>query len=65
MGTANEIEKIVAFVRDQRRHAATRRQWKRRLAGFGFTIAQTADGPVIATLPRRRPVCPLPPELLA
>ncbi|GKY86265.1 hypothetical protein [Sinisalibacter aestuarii] len=60
MADNSEVEKIVEFVCDQRRHARSRRQWKRRLAAFGFAIKDTDEGPMIATLPKRKVVCPLP-----
>jgi hypothetical protein len=65
MADNSEIEEIVAFVRDQRARVQTMRQWRRRLAAFGFSIDQTEAGLVIAKLPRHRVVCPVPQELIA
>jgi hypothetical protein len=63
MSDTSEVQKIVEFVCDQRRHARSRRHWKRRLAAFGFAIKDTDDGPMIATLPKRQVVCALPQQL--
>jgi len=60
-----EIDKIIAFVSDQREHVKTDRQWKRRLANFGFTITDGDAGKMIAVLPKGRPICPLPNGLCA
>lgn len=60
-----EIEKTVALVREQHGRARNSRQWKRRLAAFGFAIEPTDDGLMIAKLPRRTVVCPVPQDLLA
>ncbi len=65
MSYKSEIDEIVAFVRDQRERVKTHRQWKRRLAAFGFAIVKTDEGPAIAKLPRNRVVCPVPQELVA
>ena len=62
---ASEIDKIVSFVSEQRDRVANQRQFRRRITFFGFIIEDTDDGPMIATLPRRRPICPAPAELLA
>lgn len=61
----SEVEKIVAFVRDQRRHARNRRHWKRRLAAFGFAIEPSEGTPMILALPERDVVCALPSDLHA
>jgi hypothetical protein len=65
MPSKSETRKIVAFVREQREHAHSRRHWKRRLAAFGFAIEDTEDGPMISMLPKRRVICPLPQDLHA
>lgn len=60
-----EVEKTIAFVREQHAHAANRRRWKRRLANFGFAIEPSDHGPVITALPDRAVICPLPLDLRA
>lgn len=60
-----EVQKTIEFVREQRRHARDWRHWKRRLAAFGFAIADTEAGPVIAMLPKGKVVCALPGDLRA
>jgi ribose 5-phosphate isomerase RpiB len=59
----SEIQKTVEFVRDQRHHARNWRDWKRRLAAFGFAIEKTGDGPMIMALPHREVICALPRDL--
>jgi hypothetical protein len=61
----SEVARIVEFVASQRAMVLSKREWKHRLAGFGFSIEESDNGPVIATLPRRKVVCLLPPELCA
>lgn len=61
----SEIEKTVAFVREQRRHSRNWRHWKKRLAAFGFAIEKTREGTMIIAMPQRAVVCPLPGDLLA
>jgi hypothetical protein len=63
MSYQSEIEEIVSFVRDQRARVKNQRQFRRRLAAFGFAIDQAEEGPVIAKLPRHRVVCALPVDL--
>ena len=65
MSTNPEADRIVDFVRSQRAYVANHRQWRRRISFFGFTVKETDDGPMIAKLPRKHVVCPLPPELMA
>lgn len=60
-----EVQKTIEFVRAQRAHAANRKLWKRRLAKFGFAIENSENGPVIAALPDRAVICPLPLDLQA
>lgn len=60
-----EIEEIVDFVRVQRGKVRNQRQFRRRISFFGFSIEETEKGPMIAKLPRRRLVCPVPSDLLA
>ncbi|OIP85905.1 MAG: hypothetical protein AUK37_03665 [Rhodobacterales bacterium CG2_30_65_12] len=60
-----EVQKTIEFVRLQRRHARDWRHWQRRLAAFGFAIAETKAGPMIARLPKGKVVCALPGDLLA
>ncbi len=59
-----EIDRIVDFVREQRRLSRSLRHCKRRLANYGFSIARVDESLMITTLPKQRPICPLPPEFV-
>lgn len=68
------IPKEDAFVADQAMQLVTReraaalsqREWKHRLAGYGYSIRATESGKhVLETLPRGIPVCELPDDLFA
>ena len=61
----NEQATILDFVIKQRAHVLSFREWKHRLAGFGFSIDQTDAGHVITTLPGHRRVCKLPEQFCA
>ncbi|MCI2399869.1 hypothetical protein [Aliiroseovarius subalbicans] len=61
----NETASILDFVMKQRAHVLSFREWKHRLAGFGFSIDETDKGPVLAKLPSHRMVCALPAEFCA
>ncbi|MEO0391355.1 MAG: hypothetical protein AAF218_10515 [Pseudomonadota bacterium] len=68
MSTAIANDPIVAaqvmdLVTRERRVSLSRREWKHRLAGFGYGIRETGSGDVVETLPRRVQICTLPPEL--
>lgn len=62
---ANEKASILDFVIKQRAHVLSFREWKHRLAGFGFSIDKTDAGHVITKLPGRRQVCRLPEQFCA
>ena len=65
MPTNPEVREIVDFVSSQRAYVRNNRQFRRRIRFFGFTVLDTDDGPMIAKLPRKRVVCPLPAHLNA
>lgn len=56
----SEQQKTLAFALEQYRLARNWRDWKRRLAAFGFGIEKAAEGAVITALPERNVVCALP-----
>ncbi|HHC28949.1 MAG TPA: hypothetical protein ENK80_00040 [Rhodobacterales bacterium] len=56
----SEQEKTVAFAIEQFHIARNWRDWKRRLAAFGFGIEKAAEGAVITALPKRKVICALP-----
>lgn len=51
---------IVDLVVRERSKALSVREWRHRLAGFGYSIRATAQGNVIETVPHGRRVCALP-----
>ncbi|MEO0402797.1 MAG: hypothetical protein AAF214_10515, partial [Pseudomonadota bacterium] len=56
---------VVELVAHERAKSLSSREWKHRLAGFGYSIRDTELGQVIETLPHRVVVCDLPAELCA
>ncbi|WP_299147470.1 hypothetical protein [uncultured Tateyamaria sp.] len=52
--------RIVDLVTREREIALSRREWKHRLAGYGFSIRETDAGDMVETLPHRTEVCVLP-----
>jgi hypothetical protein len=56
---------IVDLVVKERAKALSKREWKHRIAGYGYSIRETAEGDMIETLPHRVAVCALPAELAA
>lgn len=56
---------VLDLVNRERSQALSRREWKHRLAGYGYSIRETETGDVVETLPHRVPVCKLPAKLSA
>ena len=56
---------VLALVTRERERALSFREWKHRLAGYGYSVRDTDHGPVLETLPHHVEVCVLPPELCA
>lgn len=54
---------IIDLVMRERKVALSNREWKHRLAGFGYGIKETTQGMIIETLPHGVEICPLPAEL--
>lgn len=57
--------KIIELVTTERTKALSKREWKHRLAGYGYSIRETDAGDVLETLPHHQKVCVLPAELSA
>ena len=57
--------KIVDLVLGERAKVLSKREWKHRLAGYGYSIRETNAGDVLETLPHHVEVCTLPAELSA
>ena len=51
---------IIDLATRERTKALSRREWKHRLAGYGYAIRETDAGDVVETLSDRVDVCLLP-----
>lgn len=51
------------FARMERRRALSTREWKHRLAGYGYGIKETGQGAFLTDLIAGRDLCALPSEL--
>lgn len=56
-------EAILTLVLSEKQKALSPREWKHRLAGYGYALRDTAKGTVIASLSRGTEICPLPAHL--
>ncbi|MBY5933471.1 hypothetical protein KUV51_10705 [Tateyamaria omphalii] len=56
---------VLDLVNRERSQALSRREWKHRLAGYGYSIRETETGDVVETLPHHVAVCKLPAEMAA
>lgn len=56
---------VLDLVTRERTKALSRREWKHRLAGYGFSIRETDFGDMLETLPHHVEVCMLPAEISA
>ncbi len=57
-------DQVMQIVTRERAAALSAREWKHRLAGYGYSIRDTKDGKhVLETLPHRVVLCELPDEL--
>ncbi|MEM5520688.1 hypothetical protein [Sulfitobacter sp. AS59] len=56
---------VMALIMRERERALSFREWKHRLAGFGYHVRDTENGHILETLPHHVKVCTLPPELCA
>lgn len=56
---------VLDLVTRERSKALSRREWKHRLAGYGYAIRETDTGDVVETLPHHVEVCALPSDLAA
>lgn len=53
---------VIEFVLQERACALSAREWKHRLAGYGYAIRETNRGQVVETLPHHVEVAVLPVE---
>ena len=56
---------VLALVTRERESALSYREWKHRLAGYGYGVRDTDHGSVLETLPHHVEVCVLPADLCA
>jgi hypothetical protein len=64
--TTHEIaDQVFDFILRERDVALSTREWKHRLAGYGYGIKDTERGQVVETLPHHVEIGMLPPELSA
>lgn len=56
---------VMTLVTRERERALSVREWKHRLAGYGYSVRDTESGHVLETLPHHVEVCTLPAELCA
>jgi len=56
---------VLDLVVREREQALSAREWKHRIAGYGYAIKDTEHGQVVETLPHHVEVCVLPPEFSA
>lgn len=57
-------KQVMQLVVRERAVALSAREWRHRLAGYGYSIRHTKDGKhVLETLPHRFELCELPDEL--
>jgi len=59
------IAQVQEFVMQERQKCLSLREWKHRLAGYGYALKDTDHGTVVATWPRGVEVCTLPEQATA
>lgn len=56
---------VIDFVLRERETSLSAREWKHRLAGYGFAVKETLEGLLVETLPQGEPICVLPEQQTA
>lgn len=56
---------IIELVSSERSKALSKREWKHRLASYGYSICETYAGDVLKILPHHVKICTLPDVLSA
>ncbi|MGR3508482.1 MAG: hypothetical protein ACU0FF_04255 [Sulfitobacter sp.] len=51
---------VIALVMKERTISLSNREWKHRLAGYGYGIRDTDHGQILETLPHHVEICVLP-----
>jgi hypothetical protein len=57
--------KALQIAVSERSKALSAREWKHRLAGYGYGLRETDEGMVLETLPHHVQICMLPADLSA
>lgn len=63
--TAITAAGAIKIAHDEHTRALSRREWKHRLAGYGFGVKETAQGSILTDLIGGFDVCALPADLAA
>ena len=58
-----EAANVLDLVARERAMSLSSREWKHRLAGYGYAIRETDKGPVVETLTMGQEICALPATL--
>ena len=53
---------VLDLVLTERRKALSAREWKHRLAGYGYSLTQSDEGVLVTSLRTGTPVCAVPGE---
>lgn len=51
---------VIELVLRERESSLSQREWKHRLAGYGYAIKDTDHGQIVETLPHHAEICVLP-----
>lgn len=54
------MRQVRNFVEGERRKCLSDREWRHRLAGYGYAVREEADRLMLLTLPHRVEICDLP-----
>lgn len=54
---------VLDLVLSERRKALSAREWKHRLAGYGYSLTQSDEGVVVTSLRTGTPLCAVPGEI--
>ena len=60
-----DSREVIDLVLRERATSLSPREWKHRLAGYGYAIRDSLRGQVVEKLPHRTEVCVLPAEVTA
>lgn len=55
-----EATQIMSLVTEERAKALSTREWRHRLAGYGYGIEDTTDGMIVTKLPFGNALCMIP-----